>query len=314
MLNRPQKYALCSILWLFFQTLTLSTLWGQALTTRNYFAVPLDDTTSTREILGRASFGAHNSRGYGSAEDAQGWNATFCSFLEFIRFREGRSAFAFIVSSELNANTKNDINFNPRGIVLQESFAYFHKTKHLTWDVGFTHRSRHEIDNDTPPDSDLQNPDYQITSRVVILNGFHAGLVTHNYALGSRLKMRAFGRTEYYLVRSDVRQPNFNQLQSWRNMRAMSLLGIRADYQLTPWLEIHSRNWISQAYFQTPLPQDQAIKTNWRIETGVGIRGKRGKVEAFAAYEKYFDDISLHYPLPSQAFYLGFRGFGFLII
>jgi hypothetical protein len=310
---KPAKNALFGVAMAFFSFFIGHFSKAQTLTTRNYFAAPLDDTTSTREILGRANFAAHNSRGFGSTNDAQGWNATFCSFLEFLRFREGKSAFAFIASSELSANTKNDISFNPRGIVLQESFAYFHKTSHLTWDIGFTHRSRHEIDNDTPPDSDFQNPDYQITSRVVILNGFHAGFLSHPLRWGAKVESRFFGRAEYYLVRSDARQPRISEAQSWKNMRAMSLIGFRTDWEPATWIGTYTRNWVSQAYFQTPLEGDKALKINARAEAGVSILGKKGRCDFFAAYEKYFDDLSLHYPQKSTVLYVGFRGAGGLI-
>ena len=73
------------------------------------------------------------------------------------------------------------------------------------------------------------------------------------------------------------------------------------------WSEVistYTRAWFNPAFFD----KGESWKLNYRLEAGIGILGEKAVLEAFGAYEQYFDDASQPYPLQSNVVYVGVRG------
>ena len=301
---------------------------SQAHVMRNFQAVPFLDTTGTntteKTFFATTNFSVHNSRGFQSTENSQGWNAQVCGMFDILRWKSkkndiGLHAFVFFSSIEVSANIYNNIAFNPRGIILQESFAYFNKKKNFTWNVGFTHKSRHEIDSDSPPNDTTSRIGYQPTSRVAILNGPHIEITTDKIKLSPKISTNLWGRAEYYTIADDARFPRFTKEQSWDFMRGMILLGGRLDVILhkkkNTW-GFYNRSWANTAIFSNKVKETggENFKFNYRVESGFDLRGAKARVEAFIAREHFFDDLSSPRPISSSVWLVGARVRGFLFL
>jgi hypothetical protein len=301
---------------------------SQAHVMRNFQASPFLDTTAThstkKEYFAVTNFAVHNSRGFQSTENSQGWNAQFCSMFDIVRWKskknDGLHSITFFSAIEVNANVYNNIAFNPRGIILQESFAYFNKKKNFTWNIGFTHKSRHEIDSDSPPNDTTSRIGYQPTSRIAILNGFHLEAISDEIMISPSITTTIWGRAEYYTVSEDDRFPRFTEQQSWDNMAGMILLGGRIDIRLSKReknaLGFYNRSWANTAIFSNKVKErgGENFKFNYRAESGFSLKGVKGKVELFVAKEYFFDDLSSPRPISSSVWLVGFRGRGFLFL
>ncbi len=296
---------------------------------RNFQVLPFLDTTAThsteKTYFAVTNFAGHNSRGFSSTENSQGWNAQVCGLLDIVRWKSkkndvGLHSIVFLSSIEVNANIYNNIAFNPRGIILQESFAYFNKKKNFTWNIGFTHKSRHEIDSDSPPNDTTSRIGYQPTSRVAILNGLHVEATSDKINLSPKITTNIWGRAEYYTVSEDSRFPRFTEQQSWDYMSGMVLLGGRIDVKLSQkeknaW-GFYNRSWVNTAIFSNKVKEKggENFKFNYRIESGFDFRGLKGKAEFFVAREYFFDDLSSPRPISSSVWLVGIRGRGFLFL
>ncbi|WP_291727276.1 hypothetical protein [Bernardetia sp.] len=302
---------------------------SQAHVMRNFQASPFLDTTGTssteRTYFAATNFAAHNSRGFQSTENSQGWNAQVCGMFDIVRWKSkkneiGLHSFVLFSSIEVSANIYNNIAFNPRGIILQESFAYFNKKKNFTWNVGFTHKSRHEIDSDSPPNDTTSRIGYQPTSRVAILNGPHIEITTDKINLSPSVTTNLWGRAEYYTISDDSRFPRFTEEQSWDFMSGMILLGGRIDIKLSKGNKniwgFYNRSWANTAIFSNKVKEagGKNFKFNYRTETGFDFKGAKASAEAFIAREHFFDDLSSPRPVASTVWLVGARVRGFLFL
>lgn len=276
---------------------------------RNFFPVPLDDTTSERSFLPNVIFSAEGMRGFGSALDEQAWNAKYFGLIELYRFSD-KATIAGTLSHELTANPHNEINFHMRGAIWNESIAFFRKIKAGTLELGVTHHCRHEIDNTVPYDESIPDSQYSPTRRLLVMTALYSAFSSPIYSVGERMQYRLYGRLNAYTYRVDGRRPeHLESIQSWQHLRASLLAGGRWTYKASELIDVYARAWTNPIFFD----QGETWKMNYRVETGLGFRGKRGVLEAFAAYEQYFDDASRPYPLQSNVFFIGARGRSYLI-
>ena len=276
---------------------------------RNFFPVPLDDTTSERSLLPNIVFSAEGMRGFGSALDEQAWNAKYFGLVELYRFSDS-ATIAGTLSHELNANPHNEINFHMRGAIWNESIAFFRKIKAGTLEFGVTHHCRHEIDNTVPYDQSIPDNEYSPTRRLLIMTALYSAFSTPVYQVKDKIYYRFYGRLNAYTYRIDGRRPEFYESdRSWQDLRASLLIGGRGDVAISEEISPYFRAWANPVFFDS----GKHWKINYRIETGTGFRGKKGVLEAFAAYEQFFDDASRPYPLQSNVFYIGVRGRSHLI-
>lgn len=270
---------------------------------RNFFPVPLDDTTSERSFLPNITFSAEGMRGFGSAEGEQAWNAKYVGLVELYRFSD-KATIAATLSHELTANPHNEISFHMRGAIWNESLAFFRKLNPGTVEIGVMHHCRHEIDNTVPNDESIDNADYSPTRRLLVMTAMYSAFSTPYRAVGQQMEYRLYGRLNAYTYRVDGRRPEYLEKdQSWQHLRASVLLGGRYNVHWSEVITTYVRAWVNPALFD----KGEVLKVNYRLEAGVGIQGKKTVLEAFGAYEQYFDDASRPYPLQSNVFFVGLR-------
>ncbi len=277
---------------------------------RNYFPAPLEDTTYQKGFFEKLAFSAEGSRGFGSALGEQAWNIKYIGFVELYRFSP-RSAIAGSLAHEFTANPHNEINFHMRGVIWNETLAYFHKLRHLTLEAGVTHHCRHEIDNTVKSNELDPDPDYVPTRRLIVLTGPYLSMQS-NWLSHKKLTARFYGRANLYTFYVDGRRTYYtdgrrdveNTEQSLDYVRASAIIGMRLNYELSNNIFLFNRNWYNPVYFI----KDDPWKSNSRIEIGAGVKGGKGNFELFAGYESFFDDMSRPYPLPSNVLSVGIRG------
>lgn len=100
-------------------------------------------------------------------------------------FKSKRDIILLSLNNELNANSLNDISFNPRQAIWEENLVYLHNlgkfnNKHFIYNVSLFHRCKHDIDNLDPANSDIPNLEANLTKRVIILTGLTTGLTISN--------------------------------------------------------------------------------------------------------------------------------------
>ncbi|MEM6843381.1 MAG: hypothetical protein AAF632_14225 [Bacteroidota bacterium] len=294
---------------IFLLLLISSSASAQIFVARNFFPVPLDDTTSERTFLPNIIFSAEGMRGYGSALDEQAWNAKYFGLVELYRFSD-KATLAGTLSHELTANPHNEISFHMRGAIWNESIAFFRKTNVGVLEFGVTHHCRHEIDNTVPSDESVPDEEYSPTRRLLVMTALYSAFSTPNYTISERMQYRLYGRLNAYTYRVDGRRPEqFENDQSWQDLRASLLIGGRLTAEVSKVVNTYVRAWVNPIFFD----DGDTWKMNYRVETGVGFNGKKAVLEAFAAYEQYFDDASRPYPLQSNVFFVGVRGRSHLI-
>lgn len=270
---------------------------------RNFFPVPLDDTTSGRAFLPNITFSAEGMRGFGSALGEQAWNAKYVGLIELYRFSD-KATIAGTLSHELTANPHNEINFHMRGAIWNESIAFFRRMDLGTLELGVRHHCRHEIDNTVPSDESVDEDEYSPTRRLLVMTALYSAYSTPYFTRGERLQYRFYGRLNAYTYRIDARRPEYLEGdQSWQHLRASLLFGGRANYRWTELIATYVRGWVNPIFFD----KGEVWKLNYRVEAGLGFRGEKAVLEAFGAYEQYFDDASRPYPLQSNVFFVGFR-------
>lgn len=275
---------------------------AQVYVMRNYFPMPLEDTTYTQSFFGKMAFSAEGSRGFGSALDEQAWNIKYIGFVELYRFN-ARSAIGVSLAHEFTANPHNEINFHMRGAIWNETLGWFYKLPAATMEIGVTHHCRHEIDNTVPADELADNKGFVPTRRLIVLTAPYLSLQS-NWWKHNRWSGRLYSRFNYYTYRVDGRRPRSNTEQSLDFIRASAIVGGRLNYNFNEQVIMYGRSWYNPVSFTEGDP----LKHNFRFETGVSIGGKAGNFELFGGYEYFFDDMSRPYPLPSQVLSVGIRG------
>ena len=271
---------------------------------RNFFPAPLDDTTSGRSFLRNIIFSAEGMRGFGSALDEQAWNAKYFGLVELYRF-SANATLAGTLSHELTANPHNEISFHMRGAIWNESLSFFRKMTGGTLELGVIHHCRHEIDNTVPYDESIDDDEYSPTRRLLVMTALYTAFSTPYRQAGEHMQYRLYGRLNAYTYRVDVRRPEYLEgIQSWQHLRVSVLAGGRWNVRWSETVTTYARGWINPVFFD----KGETWKFNYRLEAGVGIRGEKAVLEAFGAYEQYFDDASRPYPLQSKVFFVGVRG------
>jgi hypothetical protein len=281
---------------------------GQMIVTRNLMLTALDDTTGADQFLPHARFSAEAQGGFGSAQGEQAWNIKLGGLVEFYRWGR-RSALVGLAGHELTANPYNNISFNPRGALWEESILFLERRTAFDWHLGGFFRCRHELDNAAPPSDEIPRAGYTPTSRLVILSGVQAGLTSLEIALGPGVRLRGFIRLEGYLFTSDERTPPSAAGPSWEEAVGATFLGGRSRYAIGSALDAYVAGWGSVMYFAADRSGTAGIhaELNSRLEGGLRKAGARGDLHVYTAVERYFDDLSRPAPQRSTVLYLGVR-------
>jgi len=284
-------------------SLMLIAIWGHAqiLVSRNFEADPLrKEMEQPRRFFGNTFFGAEMGHGWFSAEQEQTWNVKYMGYIEFYRWGN-RSSLGLTLAHELHANPYNEIYFNPRGGVWNESLVYHRRLEKSVLQLGINHRCRHNIDNADPPRPGL-GPDYEPVSRVLVLTSIFGGFNTDPREIYPSGELTFFGRADAYLYREDARRPITNQEGSWEDIWSSALLGFSLQHTLSENWQLYSRSHLNYIMFS-----DHPNQINYRAEAGISLKGEKARPSVFIAYERFFDDASRPYPLTSNVLFVGIR-------
>ena len=231
-------------------------------------------------------------------------------------YRNNRDIIAFNLSNELNANSLNDIGFNPRQSIWEENLTYLHNfgtynSKYYMANVSLFHRCKHEIDNSDSPDGDAPKPNYTPTKRVIILTGINTGLTISNtkYQISKgevvhENKFRFFVKAdiEYYLNKSDIRQPNDSINYDWSNLIASSRINMRLNYNIYKDINIFNSNELTLFWFK-----EVGAKSNYKVELGGSIQTKGMNFDVFFINQYLFDELAFVNQNPTNFIGLGVR-------
>jgi hypothetical protein len=278
---------------------------SQILVSRNFEVNPLRaDMEKERRVLGNTFFGAEMGHGFFSAEQEQTWNIKLHGFIEFYRWGN-RASIGLSLAHELHANPYNEIYFNPRGAVWNESLVYHRRLQGSILQLGANHRCRHNIDNADPPRQDVPRFDYEPQSRVLVLTSLFAGFLADPTTIAPGWEFDYFGRGDFYLYREDARRPRQNQEGSWESIWGSAMGGFSLRRQLNEHWQLYTRNHLNYVLFE-----GHPNQINYRAETGISLLGEKAGISLFAAYERFFDDTSRPFPLTSNVLSVGIRGMG----
>lgn len=227
-----------------------------------------------------------------------------------------RDMLLFNLSNELNANSLNDIAFNPRQTIWEENLTYLHNfgtyhNKQFMGNISFFHRCKHEVDNTDRPAGDAPSPDYEPTKRVIILTGVNTGLTIsnkdyHNNQNGEKIKndFRYIGKfdLEYYFYSSDIRQPKTEIEFDWNDLIASSRFNFRLDYNIYKDIQIFNGTELTLFWFKK-----LGAKINHKIELGTSIKGKKLGLDVYFVNQFMFDELAFVTQNPTLFYGMGVR-------
>ncbi len=236
-------------------------------------------------------------RGFGSAADERAWTVVLAVSLPLAQLRDSLWLVG-VVSHLLQANSLNDIGFNPRGARWEEQLAVIWHRASWTLYGGLLHFCKHEIDNADPPDTDEPVRGYQPTKRVIILHGPFVGLRYHQYWT-SWWKSVVEGRLHFFPIAQDYRIRGSDDLR-WRQLRGSFVLRVSSVGDLgllRKFVEVAYRS----ALFVFPL----LARHEYRAEAGVALGWL--PMGFFVYWEQLFDDLSRPFPHFSRSVGVGLR-------
>lgn len=259
--------------------------------------LPAQELVTAHHIYAPTAATALLHRGFGSAGDERAWTVVLAMSLPLAQLRDSLWLVG-VASHLLQANSLNDIGFNPRGARWEEQLVLL--WQRVPWTVygGLLHFCKHEIDNADPPDTDEPVAGYQPTKRVIILHGPLAGAqYRHGWGAGwqAALELRAYA----FLIAQDYRVRGTDELR-WR--RLWSSLMMRGSLAVPLGiLRSFVQGMCRLALFRKPV----VARYEWRAEIGAGIDSF--PVVIFAYGEQLFDDLARPFPHPSRSFGVGLR-------
>ena len=157
------------------------------------------DTSTTLDAVG---FWSTINRGFNSDQDRFGWAVITGAMVEIARWNGTSSLFA-LGGVELDADTRNDISFNPRGAFWEEGVMFAHQGTKYDWQLGAIYRCRHDVDNGDPRETIGA-----FEQRTLIYGSLSARIIGHPTDLfGTRSQTTGWLRGEAYLFREDDRIP-----------------------------------------------------------------------------------------------------------
>ena len=245
-------------------------------------------------------------RGFRSRDDAQAWNIKSSVQVQ-LRKPGGRSALIALFANELTSNPYNELGYNPRGSIWEENVLFFQRHRRVDWFTGLFFRSRHELDAATPVDELAPTPPSGPTARIIGISGVR-GAVLLDGPSTPRLSTRGQLHVERYWHWKEIRIPNDSGGPYWENAQGAVSVGGRMEYATRPWLRPYTRGWITSVLFNREVRPDRSprFEMNARVEAGMRV-GQRGGADLFAAYERFFDELSRPAPQASDVVYVGAR-------
>lgn len=276
---------------------------------RSVFTEPLD-VLAAPGIAADAWFAAEAFRGWGSYQDDQAWQYRMHGGIEPFRFGEDSTATittSLQFHSELTASSRNDLGFNPRTARWEEMLLVHVRASPLTFQAGWFHRCKHEIDNSEPPD-DAADPRYQPTRRVLIVSGPTATAVSPTLVtpLG---RIRLMGGAEWYAVHEDYRTPDSVRTGSWEGLQGAVWARGQVDWTLSAHIEAGASYYISFPVFTDRFggPADIVVPHEAHAEAAVRFHSERAAIAVIAAADHTWDEVASFAAQPTTVIQIGVR-------
>jgi len=246
-------------------------------------------------------------KGLGSEGDRFGWLLDVGAAIELWRWE--RSSLLAISGMQLSADPHNEISFNPTGVTWEEHLVYASHGESFDWQLGFAQRCRHDVDN-----LDIKESTGQPQQRTLIYSSITGRLIGHDITLRS-LKLKWWVNGDAYVIAQDYRLPT-----STRN----ELPNIeRLAWSVTPNAQIDGRvfnnaKWYvnagatisrfgNESGFFKKFFVAERTHFDTRVEAGLAIPGRAGKLSIFAGFESLSDDGIMPVPESNHFAFLGFR-------
>jgi hypothetical protein len=86
-------------------------------------------------------------------------------------------------------------------------------------------------------------------------------------------------------------------------MKAAFHLTFGATYHFHKYFAAYTKTWLQTMAFSDIIP----ITNNYRVETGLVLKGEKANLQTFVGYEYFFDDYSHHIPRSSGVLFVGAR-------
>ncbi len=248
-------------------------------------------------LIPKVIFAAEANDGFGSKEQEQKWNIKFNALFGLYKWSNDLLLTA-VFSSELISNNFNDIHFNPRGVMWNESLAFFILHGFFHTEYGITHQCKHDIDNLSPPNH------YSSTgNRVIVLSSLYGGIVSKKLELINRLSFRAYCKLHYNLFTDDTKIPEESENKNWKDIIGALYTGYKIEYCINDGVYVYNKNWYNPVLFSSKV----GYENNYHLETGISIKGIKGGIDIYYGYEYFFDDISRPYSQKNQVHMAGVR-------
>ena len=288
------------ILFLFANDLSYS----QLLVSQNMRYLPKFDSNYNRGYLANSFFNTEALITNGSYQGDKDKIYRIIGGLEIYRNEE--SVLWMSLGNELDANSKNNISFNPRQSIWEEALNYSAKFKSSVVNIGLFYRCKHEIDNSDAPSGDTSSAGYIPIKRVLILNGLNLGFSKDN-DLGGGFNLKTNYEIEYYFVPDDYRQKTAEAYvkPDWNQLTSVFKLNARLNYMLLQKVEPYLR--LKGDLFMFTRNTTAYYKNNYGVELGLSILGIQSDFDFFLIHESIFDELAFLVPNSSKYTGIGIR-------
>lgn len=277
-------------------------LFSQIQIYKNYSVFPFNDSVSRNTILSKSFFGGEINKGFFSAKEAHAWNIKFASFVELLRFKNNLTL-AFINNQELMANSYNNLTFNPRNILFNETVKLFKNMDNYILNIGISHHCKHDIDNASPYDENIPQQNYIPSGREIILSDINIGFIKAKQIKSLNLKSFFDFSSAYYIFCRDYRLPYNTKPFSWSNIFSSLSFNYVLKYNPSFKYDIYFKIWDNIVIFKDKIK----VKNNFKIESGFSFFKSQNPSDFFIAFEHFFDDLSQSIPQKSNVFFIGVR-------
>lgn len=284
---------------------------GPIFLTRGVLQHPLysRSPTDTGSFLPHVGMWGGVMRGIGSEEDRFGWLLQIGAIIEIARWGEGNSLLA-ISGMELHADTRNEISFNPSGIIWEEYLLYVKRAKLLDWQLGFVQRCRHDIDN-----LDIKEGSGTAEQRTLIYSSLHGKAISPKMKVQPVEDIRTWLRGDVYLITQDYRLPESNEAikPSFEDLAfslGWSLYSTVASWHASDLYfrgDITMSSYSSKDGYFTRLLSPEYTSFDTRIELGLSLKGQAGSMQIFGGFESLQDDASRSRPRSNEFGFIGFK-------
>lgn len=259
------------------------------------------DSLDETGVMANVSFNADIQRGGFSTNGEQAWSYRLGGVAELYRWSNGTSL-NLSGFHELVSNPFNDIGFNPRQALWMEQLS-LSSGNTFNYEVGFSHRCKHEVDNgdDSRGDSAAGGGSMK---RVVLLSGPFLQVQSQEN-LSSDLTANWCARADYFAIRADYRRPSTDSSFLWNDLGGAVSLAGKLSARLSS-ITLFVR-FVGSAFLFDRSTVNKTSPVQARAECGVSLVGKRGVITLFTSWEYWHDDMSSPRPQASRVLAVGIR-------